>query len=395
MLLLVFGVALLAAVLLSERFHRTILSATLLFLIVGFVAGRGVTGLLSVRIGDPLVAGTSDAALVVILFSDALRLGWETLRSGWRLPGRALVLGLPLTVLGTAAAGHWLLSLAWSPAFLVGAILAPTDPVFASAIIGRPEIPARLRHLLNVESGLNDGLALPIVMALMGALSATAWQPWATVRDTLGGVAFGAVAGYLGGALRKLPAFEVTEPAAPLHALAILITTYSGSRVLHVNQYLAAFSAGIAASSAYPDLNGEYRAFGDHVSQLFKVAAVFLFALMLSGAEPWPPLMLLVFGLVVLTAVRFAALEVSLFGSGLTRAERLTAIWFGPKGFASVVYSLLLLGAGIADADRLFSIIALVIVLSMVLHSSTDVPVARYFERAGSLAPRAASSPPP
>src|SRR5439155_16597031 len=89
----------------------------------------------------------------------------------WRLPGRALLLGLPLTLVGTAAAARWLCQISWIEALLVGAVLSPTDPVFAAAIVGREEIPYQLRHLLNVESGLNDGLALPFVVALLAMLS--------------------------------------------------------------------------------------------------------------------------------------------------------------------------------------------------------------------------------
>lgn len=107
-------------------------------------------------------------ALFSVLFTDGMKVGWSDLRSAWRLPGRALVLGLPLTLIVTALLARYIAGLPWLQCFLIGAVLAPTDPVFAAAIVGRKEVPGRLRHLLNVESGLNDGLALPLVLVLLG-----------------------------------------------------------------------------------------------------------------------------------------------------------------------------------------------------------------------------------
>lgn len=201
MLLLVYSVTLLVAVLLSERFNRTVLSAAVLFLVVGYLSGPALAGIVSLSPGDRLVEELSDLALVTILFTDALRLGWNDLRHTWTLPGRALFFGLPLTIAGMAVAGHALLGLDWKEALLVGAILSPTDPVFASAIVGREEIPLRLRRLLNVESGLNDGLALPIVIVMLATASGASTDVFSAVEQAAAGIAFGAAVGYVAGRL--------------------------------------------------------------------------------------------------------------------------------------------------------------------------------------------------
>lgn len=389
MLLLIFSITLLAGVLLSQRFNRTVLSSTVLFLAVGFGIGPSGLGWVQIAADDPLVSRLSDVALVLIVFADALALGWNDLTTVWRLPGRALLFGLPLTIAGIALAAHAVLALPWLDAWLIGAILSPTDPVFASAIVGRREIPARLRHLLNVESGLNDGLALPVVIVLVSLVSAETWTASAMLAETLGGVALGAVVGYAGARARGLRLADVSAAAAPGHALALVLIAYAASRVLHVNPYLAAFSTGLVAASTCPSMVAEFKTFGEHLGQLMKLAAVFVFAVMFSGIERMPSVATVVFVMLVLTVVRLVALEVALLGSGLPWRERLTATWFGPKGFASVVYGLLLLASGAPRARGLFELVALVIVTSMVLHSSTDVPVARYFESRGET-PRAA-----
>ena len=172
-LLLVFAVCLLGAVLVSERAHRTVLSTAVLFLAAGLAVGEGVLDLVPLRPEDDIVARLAELALFSVLFTDGMRVGLRDLRSAWRLPGRALLVGLPLTLVGTAVIAALVAGLPWGHAFLLAAALTPTDPVFAAAIVGREEISGRLRHLLNVESGLNDGLALPVVVILLEVVAET------------------------------------------------------------------------------------------------------------------------------------------------------------------------------------------------------------------------------
>ncbi|GGR92767.1 hypothetical protein GCM10010269_34750 [Streptomyces humidus] len=112
---------------------------------------------------------TADLALFAVLFTDGQHVSFAELRANWRNPARALGLGMPLAFVFMALVAYYLVGLDWTTSFLVGAVLAPTDPVFASAIVGRKEVPAKLRELLNVESGINDGLALPVVVLLIAA----------------------------------------------------------------------------------------------------------------------------------------------------------------------------------------------------------------------------------
>ncbi len=128
---------------------------------VGSVLGNGSLGVIDVHADDEIVWVLAELALFSVLFSDGMRVGLPELHGAWRLPGRALVIGLPLTLIITAVFAHVVAGLPWLESFLLGAVLSPTDPVFAAAIVGREEIPYRLRNLLNVESGLNDGFTLP------------------------------------------------------------------------------------------------------------------------------------------------------------------------------------------------------------------------------------------
>lgn len=380
MLFLVFSIVLLLAVLLSKLSHRSVLSSAVVFLLAGFLMG-GVLHVIPIRATHPIVSGLAELALFSVLFTDGMRSGIKDLVSAWKLPGRALIFGLPLTVLGTALLGHYVAGLGWLEAFLVGAVLSPTDPVFAAAIIGREEIPERLRHLLNVESGLNDGLALPLVLTLLAMLSPDETHI-PTLLGELGlGILLGTGISWLAIKIEESRFFEVAESLEPLFAFSVGAVVFAASSVTHANEFLAAFSAGITLASMRPALRAQFREFGGLLTELLKLAAVLVFGALISpqffAEVPWQGY---VFAALALLLVRPVALWISFWGTRLGWREEVAAYWFGPKGFASVVYGLILLKTGLPGADYQFHLIAIVITASIVLHSSTDVLVARWFK---------------
>jgi NhaP-type Na+/H+ or K+/H+ antiporter len=398
MLTLVFALLLLAGVLISERASRTVLSTAVLFLLGGFVIGQGVTGLVPLQPRDQVVGVLAQLALFSVLFTDGMKVGWSDLRSAWRLPGRALVLGLPLTLIVTALLARYVAGLPWLQCFLIGAVLAPTDPVFAAAIVGRKEVPGRLRHLLNVESGLNDGLALPLVLVLLALGGGTDVGATVLAEEIVLGLLVGVFVPLLVIWLERLPFLKATKGLQPLVAVSIGLLVLSICLVTGANLFLAAFSAGITVATAGPGFREEFEQFGELVSELLKLAAILVFGALITptflfGEIAWTGW---VFAVLAIVAARPLALLISFLGSGLSAKEQLAAMWFGPKGFASVVYGLLVLESGIERSDELFHLIALVILLSILAHSSTDVLVARQFEkmpRAGRRGSAAADEP--
>lgn len=377
-LVLAFGVVLLVSVSLSGVAARTVLSTALLFLVAGAVIGPGGLGIVAIRPDDPIVTLLADVALFTVLFTDGQRANVSALKQNWQLSGRALGLAMPLTMIGIAVPGHYLIGLDWPTAFLIGAILSPTDPVFAAALVGRADIPLRLRRLLNVESGLNDGLALPFVLIFL----ATAQHQ----RSDVGTVAIELVVGLLLGfgvaaavALAWRTKLLTAEPRLqPLGPLAIAVVVYGACHLTHANPYLAAFAAGSTLATLDHVAAEHFEPFGDLLSETTKFAALLVFGALITperlshlGWQGW------LLALVAIVLVRPAAMLLSLLRTPLPRSERLTAAWFGPKGFASVVYGLLALQSGIPDSELVFDLVAVTIALSIVLHSSTDVPVAK------------------
>ncbi|MEV4536589.1 cation:proton antiporter [Asanoa sp. NPDC049518] len=382
MVLLAFAAVLLLAVLVSALAKRTILSTAVLFLAAGFILGPGTTGVVDVRPDSPLVATLAELALFTVLFTDGMRVGWADLRSAWRLPGRALGWGLPLTLGVTAVAGHYLLGLGWPEALLLGAILAPTDPVFASALVGNDKVPARLRHLLNVESGVNDGLALPFVIVFLAVASGSGDLHLGELAVEVSlGLAIGVLVPVAAILLERSRFFAASPAYEPLNGLAIGLLVLALGQVTHANLFLAAFAAGITVATFGPRQRAAFEHFGENLAELFKLAALLVFGALISveflADISWTGWLFAVFAIFV---ARPLALWLSFLRSGLGMREQAAAMWFGPKGFASVVYGLLVLESGITAADEIFHLVALTIVMSIVLHSSTDVVVARTFD---------------
>ncbi len=374
--LLIFAITLLVAILLSELAGRSVLSTAVLFLVAGFIAGPAAFNLIASDPHQEFVRLIAEAALCSVLFTDGMRASIRDIAAAWHLPGRALLLGLPLTFLLTALLARGLISLPWAVAFLIGAILCPTDPVFAAAIVGKKEVPSRLRSLLNVESGINDGLALPIVLVLLGIVGQQSVGLLPLAGELLWGIALGVLLPWSICRLEASRFFAVDKPLEPLFALAIGLVVFAVAASTHGNVYLAVFSAGVTIASTRPDLRDEFHQFGELLAELLKLGAILVFGAMLSptyfrgiGAGGYT------FALLALILAR----PVSLIGSELDWRERITTAWFGPKGFASVIYGLLLFNAGVPDAEHLFHLIAIVIAGSMIAHSSTDVLVARWF----------------
>lgn len=378
-LVVTFGVALLIAVLFSALSARSPLSTSLIFLIAGLVAGPLVLGVN--RLDAETVREVASVTLFAVLFADGQRAPWRVLRRRWREPTRALLLAMPLTFVLVGALAHFLIGLDWISSLLIGAVLAPTDPVFAAALVGRDDVPSRLRSLLNIESGLNDGLALPVVLLLIGTLGGRPSGESTELGPLLGEILLGLVLGVVlplaANALLRVPLLGVEPGLAPLGPLAVAVLLFAACAATGANLYLAAFAAGITLATVSPQGSDAFARAGELISELAKNFALLAFGTLVTlsvlgqvGAMGW------VLAALTLLIGRPLPVMVALIGSRLDQRQRMAASWFGPKGFASVVYGLIVLESGIPGADTLFALIVATVAVSIALHSTTDVPVA-------------------
>ena len=259
------GVVLVAGGLLAGLARRSFLSLTAVFVLMGFLLGDGGLGLLSLEAESSFVEGLALVALVVILFRDGLEVDAEMLRGAWRLPLRKLVVAMPLTAVLVALVARAMTDLGWTEALLLGALLSPTDPVLSSSVVTNHRVPRLVRHSLNLESGMNDGLALPAVLALLAALGAggTDFVWWRFVlQDVTLGLLFGVAAGWAASRVmprdRRLRERFATHDKA-LYALGFAFATY-GVAVAppHGNGLIEVFVCSIVLCVVRPDIREEF-----------------------------------------------------------------------------------------------------------------------------------------
>jgi len=387
----VLGGLLVLGALLSGLARRSMLSLAALFVLAGFILGRGATDVLQFRASSGLVTDLANVALIVILFRDGLEVEGELLQSHWHLPARKLVIAMPITAVVVALLTHWLVGLSWTESFLLGALLSPTDPVLSSGVVTDPRVPRIVRHSLNLESGLNDGLALPAVLAFAAALEPGnghfVW--WHFVLQDVGlGFAFGLACGWIGSVLmprggndplgRPIPAHQKA-----LYGLGLAFATY-GVTVLppHGNGFIAVFVAAIVLGIRRPDLRRHFAERAEELVEIVKLAIFVVFGSLLSidglFADGWAAIAV-VAGTFLLA--RPLAIWIALAGTRLGGASKAFMAWFGPKGVATMTFSLLVLSHQIQAGQRIFNIAALAVFASILVHGASDAAGTKWIAR--------------
>ncbi|MGI8781852.1 MAG: cation:proton antiporter [Solirubrobacteraceae bacterium] len=384
--LLVLGALLMAGALLSGLAHRSFLSLTALFVLAGFALGEGGLDVLTLDPQSGFVSGLATVALVVILFRDGLEVEAEMLQREWRLPLRKLVLAMPITAALVAVAARLLTDLGWTECFLLGALLSPTDPVLSSSVVTNPRVPRLVRHSLNLESGLNDGLALPAVLAFAAALrigeDEFVWWQF-VLQDVTLGFAFGGAIGYL--ASRLLPRGSgIPEHQQSLFALGTAFAAYGVAVGLppQGNGLIAVFVCAITLGIRRPDLRATFEHRADDIVEIVKLGVFVVFGalLTLGGLFGDGFAAVALVGLTLLVA-RPVAIWIALFGAGLPASWTAFMAWFGPKGVATMTFSLLVLADRIPGNERLFNLAALCVFVSILAHGLSDTPGAEWIAR--------------
>jgi sodium/hydrogen antiporter len=385
----VFGLLLMAGALVAGLARRSFLSLTAAFVIAGFILGDGGLEVLDFDPTSGFVQGLAVIALVLILFRDGLEVEEEMLQKAWHLPLRNLVLAMPITAGLVAVVTYALTDLGWTESFLVGALLSPTDPVLSSSVVTNPRVPRLIRHSLNLESGLNDGLALPAVLALIAALEADDDFVWweFVLRDVGFGFATGLAVAFL--AARIMPRDKgLTGGPSPhqksMYALGVAFAAY-GMAVLppEGNGFIAVFVAAIAFGIWRPDIRECFELRAEDILEVVKLGVFLVFGAVLTFdllfEEGWAAVAIAAF---TLLAARTIAVFAALAGSRqVDTAAKAFISWFGPKGVATMTFALFVLGSGVAEADGITGIAALAVFISIIAHGLTDHPGAEWMAR--------------
>lgn len=384
--MLVLGLLLVVGALWSGGARAAWLPAPALFVLIGFLLGPGALDVVHLEPRSSFVAELANVALIVILFRDGLEVDGEMLQAHWSVPLRKLVLAMPITAAVIAVATRAFVGLSWTESCLVGALLSPTDPVLSSSVVTNPRVPRVIRHSLNLESGLNDGLALPAVLAFTAALAIDQGQFvwWRFVlEDLVIGFGVGVLVGLAASVL--MPPGRGLEASVPIHqkalyALGCAFAAYGVAVLLpHGNGLIAVFVAAITLGVRRPDLRVHFERQTPDLVELVKLGifAVFGSLLTLHGlfTDGWAAVGVVVVALLIARPVGvFSALA----RTPTDTASRAFMAWFGPKGVATMTFSLLVLSAGIEAGSRIFNLAALAVVCSVILHGLTDAPGAEW-----------------
>ncbi|MFH8728857.1 cation:proton antiporter domain-containing protein [Streptomyces termitum] len=375
----------------SRRLSSTPVSSALVFTGCGVLLGPAVLGVVGTGGGAAPITALLEAALTLVLFTDAMTVRRRDLTRGGFLPRRLLGIGLLLSI----AAG-WLLAVPLFPGLtvwelaLVGVILAPTDAALGKTAISDPRVPPLVRQGLNVESGLNDGMVLPFFVVLLAAVPGTSYADEGVAgtfwRSLLLSTALGLLAGGVAGRLLQAARSRgwITREWRQVYVLAVAAASYELAVVTHGSGFIAAWVAGFAFGHALrnvpthdpaPDGDGDRDGTADlaeHLGGLLASVSLLLFGAVLLGPAlrhlTWQTVL---YALLSLTVVRLLPVALALLGSGLRAPTVLYVGWFGPRGLASVVLGLLVAEEHLAGTETIGRVVAVTVALSVLLHGAT------------------------
>lgn len=385
--LAVLALVLLAFASVSARIEGTSLTAPMVFTAAGLLFGVEALGLV-----DPSATGTgvktlAEATLTVVLFSDASRIDLGALRRTLGIPARLLGVGLPLTIgAGFLAALVLLGDLAWPEALLVAIILAPTDAALGQAVVTSPRLPTRVRQSLNVESGLNDGICVPLFLIALAIAQAEegAIGEGTAVTLVLEKIGYGIVGGVIAGAVAAAVIVYaggrrfVDSTWVQVVPLAGALLAFGLAEAIGGSGFIAAFVGGLVFGGLRRHRGGDVSYLMEQTGAVLVAVTFVVFGAILLGPAlrdtTWE---IAVYAIVSLTLVRMLPVAISMLGAGARRPTVAFLGWFGPRGAASIVFALLLLeDKPLPHQDVLLTTVFVTVGLSVFAHGASAAPLA-------------------
>ena len=390
------GVILLAVAIyaaLSRRIELSVVTMPMVFTLFGFLIGQGGIEIVPMEAEHEFIHTIAEITLILVLFSDASRVNFKALKQNVGIPARMLLIGMPLTIAAGTYIAHWV-----SPeaplvtALLVAAILTPTDAALGQAVVSSTSVPERIRQGINVESGLNDGLALPIVIV---AALASVEAMGAHVEDAPENVIFfiaqqlvlGPLTGVIiggGGAFFLNWCAEralATTAYQGVYFLVAAFLCFIGAELIGGNGFIGAFIGGLTFGNVFK-ANREF--IGEFMESEGQILTIFTFLIFGAAMAPvglehasWKTLSL---AIAFLTLVRIVPIFLSLTGTGLSFYEKFFLGWFGPRGLASILFALLILERfPLPNGEEILACVVMTVLISIFAHGVSATPMAKKF----------------
>ena len=369
----------------SGRLDRTVITGPMIFVAFGYLLSEKGFGLIEADIEHEFINLIAELTLIIVLFSDATRINLKLLRKEHDLPIRLLAIGLPLTILaGILFATMIFTEFGFWEAAVLATILAPTDAALAQVVLSGNKVPARIRQALNVESGLNDGMALPILLLFISLVenagqteSIDYWLGFGGQQLILAPI-IGIMVGYLGGQIIQLTTRNgwMSDSFQRLSALGIALLAYALAEYVGGNGFVSAFVAGLT-------LGNTARAVCNCIYEFAEAEGQFLILItfMIFGAVMLPPEIehftgsIILYCVLSLTIIRMLPVFISLIGTKVKFSTMLFIGWFGPRGVASILYALIIVEAvGIPMQSELVTITVATVFISVFVHGLSAFP---------------------
>jgi NhaP-type Na+/H+ or K+/H+ antiporter len=380
------AVGLIAWAAVSGRLERSILTAPIFFVTFGLVLGNEALGVIDLQVDEGAVRILAEATLTLLLFADASRLELGALRREVTVPVRLLGVGLPLTiVLGAVVAWAVVGELALVEALVLAVVLAPTDAALGQAVVTDERIPSRIRQGLNVESGLNDGICVPLLFIALAVAEAeegpmTAGHALHIVVEEIGyGIAGGVAAGIVGAVVVVVAGGRGLIDAGWLQVvpLASAALAYGMAAPLGGSGFIAAFVGGLVFGGIRRSRGGEVSFLIEEAGEVFNALTLVVFGAVILGPVlgdlTWAAV---AYAVLSLTLVRMLPVAIATIGSGARPPTVLFLGWFGPRGLASIVFAVIVIDeASLPHTPTLLLVIFTTVALSVFAHGLTAQPL--------------------
>jgi NhaP-type Na+/H+ or K+/H+ antiporter len=374
----------------ADRLARTLVSGALVFTGFGVLCGPLWLNILPLRLDAEALRTLAELTLALVLFTDASKADLRVLRLNIGLPERLLLIGLPLSIVMGFGAGALVFDgLTVLELGILATMLAPTDAALGKPVVSNPAVPAKVRESLNVESGLNDGICVPVLfifLTLATQAGGTDGTAGFAIRLILKEVGIGAVVGVV---LTPLAAgilwlcFKrgwVAEAWLPIPIVALTITCFATAQALGGSGFIAAFVGGLVFGGLVKHHKEPLLTAAEGTGGVFSLFTwvVFGVAVVSISVEHFDWRILL-YAVLSLTIVRVLPVVVSLLGTGLRMESKLFIGWFGPRGLASVVFIIIVLGEDLPGQNTLAVTVVCTVVLSIIAHGLTAMPLAAVY----------------
>ena len=378
--------------LISKRIQTTVFTPPMVFTAIGVLLAITAGNFIEEESAQELLEVIAELTLVIVLFIDASRIRLSLLIKDYKIPVRLLGIGLPLTIIaGVVAAKLIFPSFSFWEAMLLSAILAPTDAALGQAVVSSPKVPVKIRQSLNVESGLNDGIVLPLVIlcATLAGMeadsSAGSMLMYWGKQVTLGPIVGVLVGGFGVFALeRSKNAGWLSDSFQQLSGVALALLAWSGALLIGGNGFIAAFVAGMTISSHADHIGNALQEFGEAEGQWLGLATFLLFGLVsvLPVFESFQ-ISYAIYAILSLTIIRMLPVALSIVGLGFHWPTFWFVGWFGPRGLATLLFALLVVGKfDVPHGEQIFNIGMITVIFSIVAHGLTAVPGANWYSKA-------------